>query len=798
MRIKSPQENRLNQLRLIYILYGFVDGLNLSYSVLKYFFDLVATKNNKNANNLMHNWLLSPEGIAGFVFTGVLVIFSIFGNVFKDSDKNFFKKYTAKLWPYVRDVIKSTKNAYKGVRSTLSMMHQLGFFSYTNLFLLGAAGVFGAISIVTRLGLRAFRNDRKSRQTKNQALAEELLGCAYECYPNGLPSDPNEWPHNTYVLIGDQSSRTPILKYINSEGKEEDVDDNAVNVDQLRVASEIKDNQLRRISIRGLLEKDPERDVRFIWSQKRLDGFRKNIQTQTKRQQAYGYVASGVAGFIDGMYLYMGLYALTVLVPPAFIVISVFSSLCLLTSILTRIYEEHEYQVRLDLSVVTVEQVTCKKQREAASKAIMLYCMSLEDVIPNPAEPSSKDNDLVQKVWQKVALYQKSQKEYEKAILEEKRLQRLHTVSAILFGLKNGITVYGVLAAGLFAIGAIFTLASIAFPPVLVLVGVALGLVCLVSFTAYAVYENKKKQAAIDKRHQQQNSTVTPEYQKYFNQLVVLDFKSTQPDDIYLQMIAIKKCVGSSVQQSLDGDQAVDSTEQAIKEMTKNKKLLNTFGGVMSNEMDPNAGPRLTDDNASTLRTVSEVFRSIFSGCTKGVKNIALLFNGLLNLDESGNNHDSMVTLILTGVATAINVVVLGARAWAKGFGLEWVKKAPQPQDAGASSSPTGSQIVSSTASAENETRPPHVLSKLLLSGHSAANQSALMVDKFSSGIPVKKTPSPTGSQIASYQSAPVGVSLGGLFKSPPKKKIQKSLNSAYINDTDSGVELPSWHISRS
>lgn len=713
MRIKSPQEKRLDQLKIIYLLYGFVDGVNLSYSVLKYFFDVIATETKKNSNNMMHNWLSSSEGIAGFVLTGVVVIFSMFGNTFKDSDKNIFKRYTAQIWPYVRDFIKSAKNAYKGVRSILYTMNQLGFFNYTNLFLLGAAGVIGSISIATRLGLRAFRNDRKSKQSKNQVLTEELsLGCAYEwrVYPDGLPNEKKDWPLNCYVLECNPIARTQTLSYIklidNIPVKEE-VDTHAVNVNLLLIATEEQDKQKRQEKIHALLEKDPKKNERFIWSNQRLKAYRDKVKNQTMRQRAYGYVASGIAGFIDGMYLYMGLYAVTVVVPPAFIVITVFSSLYLLVSIVTRLYEEHEFQVRLNLSAVRVNLVSYYRERETISKSLLSYCKSLPYMIfyRIDSEPFSANMDLFKKALQDLELYSKAQDNFTETCKKEVGLRRLGTVSAVLFGLKNGITVYGVVAACLFAIATFLTLAAVPFPPALLIGGVCFGLVCLVGFVAYAVHENKKKRAIVD-ASEKQYRIVTPEEEcikglsELYRSLLLAngDYDNSAVNNKLLlqEMQDIKQNLMVSrllKQQDTTAEPALDATKDRARILKNDAEILANTSVAMNNDLDPSTGLRLTGEKESKLRDASEVLRSVFSGCTKGLKWVVLLCNSLLNLDEAGNNHDSTATFILGGVATAINVVVLGARAWAKGFGLDWVKKAPKPVDSGASASPAGSQF---------------------------------------------------------------------------------------------------------
>lgn len=692
MSITSPQEKRLEQLKIIYLLYGFVDGVNLSYSVLKYFFDMLATEAKKNSNILMHHWLSSSEGIAGFFMTGVVVVLSIFGNTTKDNDENILKRYIAQFWPYVRDFIKSAKNAYKGVRSVFSMMKQLGFFNYTNIFLLGAAGIIGGISIATRLGLRAFRNDRKSKQSKNQFLAERLsLGAAYgwEIYPNGLPTELSSIPFYSYLLVLNSKKQEWELYYrAKDEVSQVSLPDNVGGSTRLLAeAVEEQDPREKQKKIHDILKMLPDQTERFTWAQETLETYRSKVKNQTINQRAYGYIASAIAGFIDGMYLYMGVYAITMVVPPAFIVICVFSSLYLLTSIVTRLYEEHEYQVRLSVSAVRVNLLSYYEDRKTLARSLLSDCDALlqQKIIP------------VKDIEEKLDLYRKAQENYTKFYEKDVYLRRLGTISAVLFGLKNGITVYGVVAAGLFAIATFLTLAAVPFPPVLLIAGISLGLVCLVGFVAYAVHDNKKKRKIVDDSAAEYR-TVTPSIDDVNQLLTVYDtIYNSSNEERKSQLIdrmrdtATRRKERKNSRQSLEKKSSelnpLTTIQDTVREEQTNQNLLKDLPDSMHMDLDPSTGLRLTGEKESRLRDVSEVLRSIFSGCTKGFKWVVLLFNALLHLDKSGNNQESIATLVIGSVATALNVFVLGARAWAKGFGLDWVKSAPEPVELGVNQS---------------------------------------------------------------------------------------------------------------
>ena len=71
---------KLNALGIVHGLYGGLDGLSLSYSMVKYGFDLLYTDTSLSSSDLMHDWMMTPEGFAAaFVESAFIVSFSLFG-----------------------------------------------------------------------------------------------------------------------------------------------------------------------------------------------------------------------------------------------------------------------------------------------------------------------------------------------------------------------------------------------------------------------------------------------------------------------------------------------------------------------------------------------------------------------------------------------------------------------------------------------------------------------------------------------------------------------------------------------
>ena len=154
----------------LYAVYGALDGLSNAYSSLKYLFDVIYTNSPISSTDALHEWMVSPEGMlfAGFSTT-VLIAYSAMGNYFTDSSDSLLKRWIAKSWPYVRDCIKGTKNAYKGLRATLQVSTVLSGISFKTI-LVPSALVLGLFAVGNRLLLRTMYSDRKFIMRNNKEL----------------------------------------------------------------------------------------------------------------------------------------------------------------------------------------------------------------------------------------------------------------------------------------------------------------------------------------------------------------------------------------------------------------------------------------------------------------------------------------------------------------------------------------------------------------------------------------------------------------------------------------------------
>ncbi|WP_131782066.1 hypothetical protein [Legionella gresilensis] len=165
---------QLHEAGHIYLLYGLLDGLNLSYSTLKYFFDVILTNSKTSSSDALHEWTLTPTGILVAATESItLIVFSMLANHFKDSDKNLFKRYIAVTWPYLRDSLKGLKNGYKGVRSAIQVANLLGG-TNLNLLILPIGLAISGLTILNRIWLRHMIGLRKDMMRTNAILLASI------------------------------------------------------------------------------------------------------------------------------------------------------------------------------------------------------------------------------------------------------------------------------------------------------------------------------------------------------------------------------------------------------------------------------------------------------------------------------------------------------------------------------------------------------------------------------------------------------------------------------------------------
>lgn len=295
----------LNDDRKILHAYNILDALSSSYSMFKYFFEVFISNNNDPV--LMHEIMISPEGIAAITAEALfLVAFSFLASYFerdkkdkdvvskgkKAGDKNGFdaKQFIVAAWPYFRDTMKGMKNAYKGWKTAVQILGLLGAVDL-KCMLIPVGLALGAIAAVNRMWLLTMRKSRRQ-------------------------------------MIKDNKQFVMVIEKERSLSKEKH---------EAYLAGKDKDKI--------------------------------HHQSAVTRTQAYLSVA--LSGLIDGLYLYAGLVSLALLPTPAFMAMVAISALYIVICVISRVYDEYCEQLELITSQTKCKLTLVSKELETAYATLL-------------------------------------------------------------------------------------------------------------------------------------------------------------------------------------------------------------------------------------------------------------------------------------------------------------------------------------------------------------------------------------------------------------------------------------------
>ncbi|RAP37587.1 hypothetical protein B1207_05290 [Legionella quinlivanii] len=550
----------------IYIAYSVTDAFNLSISNLKLFWDLLLTNSSRNSADALHDWLLTPVGISIAITESIsLIALSVMGNYFDEKDKNWFKSAVATYWPYLRDVMKALKNAYKGIRSLLQIANVLDNSKAFNFLILPMGLSFGILAALNRIWYRHMLSIRKESMRLN-------------------------------------------AKYL----------------DMIQDRKDLAANE--------------------------IEEFRAAVRRQTTRVRVMALMAATYGGIIDSLYLYLGVMSLCPLSIPAFAIMTAFSLIYCVTCVATRLYEEYDYQrklvitqAKIELALYTQEYRDILTQKFAElepltleiSKRSSAYLGSLAKRALGDTELDALSADEKQHLEEYTQPREKHNykefKEQHEALTSEiyeilkgfaERRQRLQDLvllsdsSAFLAGLKNGLAAYGAVASMVFSAATFLTLASVPFPPLLVIAFVSSGLALLIGFVAYTMYANYKH------RIQQ-----TPEKRDPYSRLS--DF--------------LKNCT------DLQDPEKMSAQEEVAAVLAE---------GLL---LDPSP--------QQPFQEWFEVVRA--ANPNKGLKATDFILNPLQDVDKNGHYHDTPLMVGLGVVSSVVHSLILGGRALARGFGRD-------------------------------------------------------------------------------------------------------------------------------
>ena len=354
-------------------------------------------------------------------------------------------------------------------------------------------------------------------------------------------------------------------------------------------------NTRLRNEIKKLLSLTPEDKKYFL----------NEIKYQSDKIRTLSYVSVALGGFIDGLYLYVGVLGLVALSFPMFSALAVICAVYTVACVITRVYEEYDFQMRLFITQTKCKFELIAKDLEFTHATLL----SLQKKI------NKNDADYLELTRLKNQIY---------SVLEDfdahrKLLSQQSTytyTTAALLGLKNGLYAYGALASILFLVAAILTLSGVAFPPAIIIIGVLSGLVFMAGFIIHSLVVN---------------------YQH-------LNKEQTSVERPYTHLIDMK----NKIKTNLEIDELLEAE---------------SFRKSMNDGLSVDSSPQFF------FQEWFEVIRSLFSGLGKGQKFVDFAGNSMQEPDDLGHYHDTKIMYVFGLVSAAFFGMTLALRALARGFG---------------------------------------------------------------------------------------------------------------------------------
>lgn len=218
--------------------------------------------------------------------------------------------------------------------------------------------------------------------------------------------------------------------------------------------------------------------LEFFSHEERI-AYLKKIKYQSLESREAAFVAVAAGGLLDGLYLYGGVLSLAALAPSLFIAMSSVCIVFIIGCIVTRVYEEYDFQLRLFITQTKCKLALISKELETDYGKWLLLKDKINKTEVELGELAQLESNLC-------VLINKLE---EKRALLKKQVTRNY-LSAALFGMKNGLYAYSALASILFLVATILLLAGVAFPPGLVIGCIVTGLVFMIGFTLHSLITN--------------------------------------------------------------------------------------------------------------------------------------------------------------------------------------------------------------------------------------------------------------------------------------------------------------------
>ncbi|WP_454781604.1 hypothetical protein [Legionella sp. WA2022007384] len=330
------------------------------------------------------------------------------------------------------------------------------------------------------------------------------------------------------------------------------------------------------------------------------------IEYQDNDTRAYAYLAVATGGLLDGLYLYIGVVSLSVLSPPLLLALSIIGVFYTLSCVISRIYEEYDFQLRLEVTQTRCKLALTTKELE------LTYAKLLE----LQAHKSTQNNDLEEiRALKREICRLIDNFEEERQLLQDQLTYSYATAG--LLGMKYGLFAYGVLTSIIFTAASLSLITAGSFPPALLAVIIVSGLVLMIGLAAYTLNAHYQ--------HMQRREEAS---------------KKERP---YTQIMDMRKRIETNIDADvLDAEPFATSLKDGLK-------------------LDPSP--------QTFFQEWFEVFRSFASGLSKGNNffNFAMTF--AQEADSDGHYHDIPIMGEFAIVSGVLFSLVLGLRALAKGLG---------------------------------------------------------------------------------------------------------------------------------
>ena len=202
----------------------------------------------------------------------------------------------------------------------------------------------------------------------------------------------------------------------------------------------------------------------------------KQMKSQSFDTRCLAFAAVAAGGFIDGLYLYVGVLGLAILSSSMLTSMAIICAIYTVACVVTRLYEEYDFQLRLFVTQTKCELALITKEMETSYAQLL----ALRSKLNKNLEDFIAIRCLELEVYKLITRFE------EKRNVLKQQSTRTY-LSAALLGIKNGLYAYSALASILFLVGSILVLTGIAFPPALLVSCVILGLVFMVSFAIHSL-----------------------------------------------------------------------------------------------------------------------------------------------------------------------------------------------------------------------------------------------------------------------------------------------------------------------